>query len=303
MTREEAFEIITDLVGPESLKSDRNTDNPNAMESYLHPLMAVFIPMTKPCEYSVSTPHSHPSYSFVYTFDRRSEVIIQGKTVHESGEDNLFWYFPPDMKHQEVMREGINEYIALFIQRDFFEKELKKRNYDRGWTDWKCVPADDSILALINEYIDEMKSGFTDSDQQINALITLLCGKIIRIMTNPAAKPAYLTDKKDMQAVLRYISRHFMDKVTVPQLAAVANRSEAGFIRFFKQQIGSTPVEYLNQFRIDKAKNILRHWNLDITETAFECGFSSSSYFSALFKKETDLTPADYRKKFRKSEF
>lgn len=302
MKEEEIYQIITDLIGAESLKNDGNSNDPNAMESYLHPLMSVFIPLTKSCEYSVSAPHSHPSYSFVYTFDRRSEVIIQGEIIKKSGENNLFWYFPPGMEHQEVVREGINEYIALFINSVFFEKELIKRNITADFDSWKCVPADDSILALINEYIDEMKSGYADSDEQIKPLMSLLCGKIIRTLTQPSIRPARLVNKKDIQAVIRYISRHFMEKISIPQLAAVANRSEAGFIRFFKQQIGRTPVEFLNQYRIDRARNLLRHWDMDITEIAYECGFSSSSYFSTLFKKETELSPLEYRKKFRKSE-
>jgi AraC-like DNA-binding protein len=102
-------------------------------------------------------------------------------------------------------------------------------------------------------------------------------------------------------STLQYIDANFDQKITVNTLAKQINLSECHFCRLFRRAIGKSPIEYLNMLRIQKAIGLLRENTLNITEIAFACGFSDANYFSRIFKKSQNLSPAAMRKTFFKS--
>ena len=67
------------------------------------------------------------------------------------------------------------------------------------------------------------------------------------------------------------------------------------FCRLFKQYTGKTPIEYLNNYRIEQAAKLLIETNDSITDIAFDCGFENTSYFIRKFKAQKSATPKQYR--------
>lgn len=92
-----------------------------------------------------------------------------------------------------------------------------------------------------------------------------------------------------------YIAEHFMEPVTVDQLAGISGLSSFHFIRIFKQQTGYTPHEYIINRRMASARYLLRYTDLTIKEICFNTGFSSESVFCNAFKKHHLVTPQQYR--------
>ncbi|QDQ16483.1 helix-turn-helix transcriptional regulator [Streptomyces spectabilis] len=78
-------------------------------------------------------------------------------------------------------------------------------------------------------------------------------------------------------------------------VAAHAGYSRFHFIRAFKETYGETPGQYLSRRRIERAEDMLRSADLAVTEVCFLVGFSSVGTFSATFKRQTGLTPSEYR--------
>jgi AraC-like DNA-binding protein len=70
--------------------------------------------------------------------------------------------------------------------------------------------------------------------------------------------------------------------------------SERYLTRCFHKELGITPVEYLNRYRLKEAKALLRT-GANVTETALAVGFSSVSYFTRLFEKEVGVSPSAFR--------
>ncbi|WP_165452763.1 AraC family transcriptional regulator [Paenibacillus thalictri] len=99
--------------------------------------------------------------------------------------------------------------------------------------------------------------------------------------------------------VLVHIENHYMKKIKVYELAAIANMSEGHFCRAFKVQMRQTPVEYLNHYRIQRAASLLQHTTASIVEIAAEAGFEHLSYFIKKFRDRYGCTPAQYRKHAR----
>ena len=103
-----------------------------------------------------------------------------------------------------------------------------------------------------------------------------------------------------LKLVLQYIKEHYQHPITVRELADACHFSEYYFMRFFKQYMNMTCVEYLNQYRMEIAAGKLSGSGESITEIALDAGFNNISYFNRVFKKSFGMTPKEYRKTVRK---
>jgi len=104
-------------------------------------------------------------------------------------------------------------------------------------------------------------------------------------------------DKDKLKNVYSYIEANFQHKISNASIAAKSNMTKEAFCRFFKRMTKLTFTEFVNQYRIDKAKKLLMLDN-NITETCFSCGFDSLSYFNRVFKKFTGENPLTFKKRF-----
>lgn len=113
-----------------------------------------------------------------------------------------------------------------------------------------------------------------------------------------------LPDQEWVVQIKNYIDQNYTDKLTLEILADVCHGSPYHLHRTFKRITGVTPVEYIQQTRINTARNYLIHSKKTIAEIALLVGLPNTPYFITLFKKKNGLTPVEYRKKeVGKSEF
>jgi AraC-like DNA-binding protein len=100
-----------------------------------------------------------------------------------------------------------------------------------------------------------------------------------------------------IQPALEYLSQEYGNpELGNEALADQVNMSCSYFRRVFKQTFQTTPMQYLQSYRINKAKELFLEEDRTITEIAETVGFSSSFYFDVVFKKETGMTPSEYSK-------
>lgn len=104
-------------------------------------------------------------------------------------------------------------------------------------------------------------------------------------------------DQQRLQAIYRYIDVHYQQKIEISEIAAMSNLSHAAFCRYFKKMTRLTFTEFVNHYRIDKAKKLLLLDN-NVTEACYACGFESLSYFNRTFKKVTGMNPTAFKRKY-----
>lgn len=92
------------------------------------------------------------------------------------------------------------------------------------------------------------------------------------------------------------IDERYQNKIAVDEVAELCNLTKPAFCRYFKKATGSTFVEFLNQYRISQSKRLLLTGK-NVSETCFECGFESLSYFNRTFKKVTGENPSAFKKR------
>ena len=101
-----------------------------------------------------------------------------------------------------------------------------------------------------------------------------------------------------MKQMLRFVEEHYTEELTVERIAACVALSESACLRSFRQLLGVTPIQYVKQFRVEKAAELLRSTRLKTGEIGAECGFSDGSYFIKTFREIKHCTPKEYRQRF-----
>lgn len=101
------------------------------------------------------------------------------------------------------------------------------------------------------------------------------------------------------ERVEAYLRSHLAHAFSIDALAAHCRMSTRTLLRHFQQVYHRTPQAYLQELRIGRAKALLETTNLSLPEIVEQCGYSDVASFRKLFKRLADLTPADYRERFR----
>jgi AraC-like DNA-binding protein len=112
-----------------------------------------------------------------------------------------------------------------------------------------------------------------------------------------SSKDFILKDKIRMGAIYEYIDANYAQKPDVNVVADKVNLTTAAFCRYFKRQTNITFTEFVNQYRIERAKNLLMQ-DKNITQTCYAVGFESLSYFNKLFNKLVGENPSDFKRKW-----
>jgi len=157
----------------------------------------------------------------------------------------------------------------------------------------------DQIKEIFISLCEHYNTGITNDDVLIQSLIL----KLIYILSENSAAVIKSTPKsnnhKTIERTLEYINRNLSADLTLGRLASAANFNAIYFHKLFKASTGKTLHEYVEDQRIKKSVNLLISTDMTLTQIAYECGFSSQSYFSYAFKKKIGSAPREYAKKIQ----
>lgn len=99
-----------------------------------------------------------------------------------------------------------------------------------------------------------------------------------------------------------FIHERYQEPIDLDQISREACLSRYHFLRLFREEFQTTPHQYLIDRRIEKAKELLRHRRLTVTDVCFEVGFQSLGSFSTLFRQRVGEPPVNYRKQQRQAQ-
>lgn len=104
-----------------------------------------------------------------------------------------------------------------------------------------------------------------------------------------------------LQPAMDFIFANYLKQtITVKELSKLCHVSSRHFSRLFLEKYQTSPIEFIQNLKLQRAKNLLESTTLSISEIAMQTGFSDIFYFSKLFKKVEGLSPSQYRKLFHK---
>src|SRR5699024_1802434 len=92
-----------------------------------------------------------------------------------------------------------------------------------------------------------------------------------------------------------YMYHRYQDEITLSDMAKHLNISKHYFSSMFKRETGKTFIQFLNEIRIEKSKEMLLDGNSSMLDIALSVGFNTQNYFNITFKKHTGSTPMEYK--------
>jgi len=161
------------------------------------------------------------------------------------------------------------------------------------------MPFADTLVAnAAQELADELDGGASADDTFMGRLANVLLEQVLRVLTEvkaPAITPRHAHYAR-LKKVIRHINANLADPLSIAELAALADVSDAHFRRIFIDAVGQSPHRYIRNRRLARARNLLATTNLPIAVIADECGFHGQSHLTKCFRSTHAVTPAVYRR-------
>lgn len=137
-------------------------------------------------------------------------------------------------------------------------------------------------------------SGYIESIGILNQLLSRFLCKNDGSSSNQKKKNERIVES------LQYIQKNIDKKITVSELADKACLNVDYFSRIFKEMMGTRPISYINNKKIERAQFLLLTTNIPLAEIAFNLGYENYNYFSRYFKSYTGISPFKFREKINR---
>ncbi len=151
-----------------------------------------------------------------------------------------------------------------------------------------------------NSILRDLEELYEKNKNEIHPFITLeKTVHIFRLLVeNMNGFPDYDKDTEDilaLTAMIGYVQKNYANKILLKDISASGNCCKTKCSSLFQKYLNTSPMIYLNRYRLEKSVFLLRNTTMSITEIAYACGFSNSSYYCELFHKYYDTTPGKFR--------
>ncbi len=255
----------------------------------------------RPGGYVMPHPHCHPYFELFYVESGSCRFFIENNMYDIHAGD--FMLIPPEIFHYTRYPSGqCRRSVVRFNRADLDENVVRLMPQGEAFLSaTRIFQTPEAYRRQMNAHfskmISERKIGDKCSQAMLRALLQelfLLCDRQCRMLYS-IPDEIHTTDRQIVRAA-RFISGHYMERITAAEIAAAAGYSPNYLSKKFKRSVGIGIHEYLMFIRLQRAAYELVATDDRITQIAFRCGFSDSNYFKDAFKKKYGLTPRAYRK-------
>ena len=179
--------------------------------------------------------------------------------------------------NEKYPKEGKNQLWQLNYQNYFFYNNVE-------------------LATTINKLIKECMSTSITKDVLADLTLQELLIRIIQTQTSKAIDDGLFSDPKNpITPVIEFIRLNLKENFSIKHLSEKACMSTTSFYRFFKRELGQSPIEFIIDEKIRCAKQLLKNPSIQINEVCYLSGFEDCNYFIRLFKKHEGITPKQYQ--------
>lgn len=152
------------------------------------------------------------------------------------------------------------------------------------------------LATTVNKLIKECMSTSITKDVLADLTLQELLIRIIQTQTAKSIDDGLFTDPKNpITQVVEFIRLNLKENISLKTLSEKACMSTTSFYRFFKKELGMSPIEFILNEKVKCAKKLLKNPGIQINEVCYMCGFEDCNYFIRLFKKHEGITPKQYQ--------
>lgn len=126
--------------------------------------------------------------------------------------------------------------------------------------------------------------------------LSILASNLIESITQAVASSSYSGTSQIIKLAIQNINENYKNKISLKTVADHLHTNPSYLSTLFKQEMGTTFTDYLNQVRINRSCELLADTGLSLIDISIQAGFDGQSYFTKVFRKIKGMTPKDYRK-------
>ena len=241
--------------------------------------------------------HWHWDFEVLIALDGDMDYQVNGQHVYLEKGDAIFVNSRRMHYGYSAKMENRNYCFAVFHPEllgliPAVASALEKLSRDTGQDYWLFSASnekDRQVIAQIRSLCDH--AGPKEAISVVSACAALVSEIISRDSSSPdhPSDPDWAVIRK----MVGYIQSHYQEKIMLEEIASAGAVCRSKCCQLFREKLHSTPVNYVNRYRLEKACDLIRDGS-SLTDAAFSAGFQGLSYFSELFKKAYGIKPSQY---------
>lgn len=247
----------------------------------------------------LSTKHSHYFAELFYVISGKGSFVVEDETFPVKDGDLVI--INPAIEHTEKSyKSNPLEYIVLGI--DGLSFNFNKANEHKHYSVYNFRENKQRIQFYLTTLLSELEEQKKDFELVCQNLLEVLLIHIMRHANYNLSVTNIVMSKnisRECSKVKRYFDSNYADNISLDNLAQITHMNKYYLIHAFTKYTGMSPINYLNNKRIEESKSLLATTDYSISDIASIIGFSSQSYFSQAFKKNLGISPNEYRKQIK----
>lgn len=260
--------------------------------------------------------HCHNFFHLLYVSSGESKITINGHEYKTSSGD--IFIFKPLVYHG-IKSDYRNPLETLEIK--FLVEEDDSNDFSFSNLPQRINMKDNKIIRpLLQEIVKEAVNKQPFFKELLSILLKRVLVEILRVeccngmysniindypnardtITNDVSNEK-LYNQQIIGKALAYIQKNYHKKISLTELSDLCYISHVHLCRIFNKALGCPPIQYINNFRLIKVRQLLLDTELSITDIANNTGFESIHYLSRIFTKKFRMSPTEYRRELKKN--
>ncbi|MDQ0872703.1 AraC-like DNA-binding protein [Paenibacillus sp. V4I3] len=205
-------------------------------------------------------------------------------------------------KSGEKEEEYLLDYMMFFLKDDLLNEFVKMADLKPSYPEALVPVSVKSVNDRLISYIESLKPYFNQPEEVRNGLIKI---KLLELLFDVADTDGNFLiqflqlKRKERKSITEVIEENIFNPLSLNDLAYLSGRSLSTFKREFKEIYNTSPLHYIRNRRLEKAKELLTHTSLSVTDVCFSTGFENIAHFSKVFKERFGISPSLLKKPLR----
>ncbi len=306
------FETNNTVLLPKTAPANRGGASPSTEQKEKIQHGEVIFPIEKyttklHSEYLFVPPHWHDEAEFTLILEGQCTYQVQLQSFEVHAGDLVF--IPPTLLHSVGSLNGEMLSDTYVFHMNFLGAgmgDVCSLQYLTPLTNQVLVPPFiigkhhplyDDALGLFRETDVAWRTRKPGYELVIKSALLRLIALLLPYCTESSKTPAIQTEHTfKLKTALEYIASHYTENISISDVASACYFSEYHFMRFFKKHVGMSCFDYIKNYRLEKAVELMNEGHMSILDASLAAGFRNLSYFYRAFKEKYNMTPKEWIK-------
>lgn len=246
-------------------------------------------------------PHDHLRIEINYV--KKGNCVLHLENESVSFSENEMMIICSNVKHTfEAGPNGTTLIQLEFLPEIFSRFNLNQSGEGREFSPITIFSEENRLIKIVNNVrimraVQRIVNELNSKNKYYHYLVVMYYAELL-ILIYRHMNEVYLPicSNEALINAISYIRYQYKTDITITDVANHSGIGERYLRKLFAQHLNLSPLDYLNQIRVNKSIELLRNTEMSIKEICFACGFNSPQYFSRVFKQQMGMTPREVTK-------